>query len=176
VTRESHPGDPVLLTAGAGLVGVMPCPGRYRPVEADVAALHLAGVAELVSLIETRERPETIAALPDLLADADIRWRHLPIGDYGVPSPVVDAELAPLIPVWSAALSRGEGIVFHCHGGRGRSGMLALRLMIEAGEDPAAALARLRAVRPGAVETGPQQHWATAGRLPSTAEAHKDGA
>ncbi len=43
--------------------------------------------------------------------------------------------------------------------------MAVLRLMVEAGEDPDAALARLRAVRPCAVETGAQLTWATAAEV-----------
>jgi hypothetical protein len=39
--------------------------------------------------------------------------------------------------------------------------MIALRLMVEDGEAPDAALARLRAARPCAVETNAQMRWAT---------------
>jgi hypothetical protein len=41
--------------------------------------------------------------------------------------------------------------------------MAALRLMVEAGEPPDTALGRLRAVRPGAVETEDQMAWARRG-------------
>jgi hypothetical protein len=41
--------------------------------------------------------------------------------------------------------------------------MAVLRLMIEAGEEPQSALARLRKVRPCAVETEAQMQWALAG-------------
>ena len=40
--------------------------------------------------------------------------------------------------------------------------MAALRLMVEAGEDGVAALARLREMRPCAVETEAQMAWALA--------------
>ena len=53
--------------------------------------------------------------------------------------------------------------MIHCFGGCGRSGMAALRLMVEAGEDADEALERLRAVRPCAVETDAQLRWARAG-------------
>jgi hypothetical protein len=43
--------------------------------------------------------------------------------------------------------------------------MAVLRLMVECGEDPAQALARLRSVRPCAVETDAQLDWACAGQL-----------
>ena len=61
-------------------------------------------------------------------------------------------------------LSSGGGVLAHCYGGCGRSGMAVLRLMVEAGEDAQAALIRLRAVRPCAVETEAQLAWATAPR------------
>ncbi len=41
--------------------------------------------------------------------------------------------------------------------------MAVLRLMVEVGEAPEAALARLRAVRPCAVETEAQRDWAEQG-------------
>ena len=54
-------------------------------------------------------------------------------------------------------------MLVHCRGGCGRSGMAVLRLMVEAGEAPEEALARLRAVRPCAVETEAQMDWARRG-------------
>ena len=62
--------------------------------------------------------------------------------------------------VW-AALRGGGRVLIHCRAGRGRSGMIALRLMIAGGERPVAALKRLRAVQPEAVETPGQMNWAT---------------
>jgi len=57
--------------------------------------------------------------------------------------------------------SRISGKVFaHCYGGKGRSGMVLLRLMVERGLDPDQALQDLRRVRPGAVETQAQWLWA----------------
>ena len=60
------------------------------------------------------------------------------------------------------ALRGGGRVLVHCRGGCGRSGMVALRLMIEAGEAPDEALSRLRSVRPCAVETKAQMGWAMA--------------
>jgi protein-tyrosine phosphatase len=78
--------------------------------------------------------------------------------DYGVPAggwPDVSVDL-------HAVLAKGGRIVVHCRGGCGRTGMIALRLMIEAGEVLEVALERLRAVRPCAVETEAQRVWASA--------------
>jgi protein-tyrosine phosphatase len=46
-------------------------------------------------------------------------------------------------------------------GGCGRSGSVALRLMVETGEAAADAFIRLRAARPCAVETDAQYRWAS---------------
>ena len=94
------------------------------------------------------------------MQDRGTRWVHLPISDFGVP----DGETARLWPGISArilrALSGGGRVLVHCRGGCGRSGMVALRLMIEAGEAQDEALLRLRRIHPRAVETGDQMAWA----------------
>ena len=54
-------------------------------------------------------------------------------------------------------LKRGENIVVHCRGGRGRSGLLAARLLVEMGVDPEAAILQVRAANPLAIETPVQE-------------------
>lgn len=61
-----------------------------------------------------------------------------------------------------ATLRNGGKVLAHCRGGCGRSGMAVLRLMVELGEAPDVALARLRDARPCAVETQAQLDWAAA--------------
>lgn len=116
----------------------------------------------VLSLTEAAERAALGAGdLPEQVMRAGIGWIALPVADYGVPPegpvwPVVSARLREV-------LATGGRVLIHCRGGCGRSGMAALRLMVETGEAPEAALARLRAVRPCAVETADQQAWATRG-------------
>ena len=81
--------------------------------------------------------------------------------DYGIPTAEALSRWGDVSEMARAALKGGGRVIVHCKGGCGRSGMAALRLMIEAGEAPDAALARLRAVRPCAVETAEQLAWAT---------------
>ena len=102
------------------------------------------------------------AEMPQRLAAAGVAWKHFPIVDYGAPEktsgdwPALSAEL-------HAILDRGGSVLAHCYGGHGRAGMVALRLLTERGENPKSALARIRAVRPGAVEADTQFRWAAAG-------------
>ena len=50
-------------------------------------------------------------------------------------------------------------------GGLGRSGMIAARLLVELGEEPRAAIQRVRQVRPGAIETAAQEDYVLACRV-----------
>ena len=104
------------------------------------------------------------AHLGEDLARNGIGWRHLPIVDFGAPGQGVVAAWPEVSALAAGILSSGGGVLAHCYGGCGRSGMAVLRLMVEAGEDAQAALIRLRAVRPCAVETEAQLAWASAPR------------
>ena len=151
---------PAFLALDRGGIGLSACPGRQAPLARDIDAIAAEGVAMVVSLIEATEAPETIHDLPGLLDRRGIRWRHFPIEDYGVPR---DSDWPALAGVLHRVLDEGGRILLHCWGGKGRSGMIALRLMVERGETFSAAFERLRALRPGAVETDAQRAWAEAG-------------
>jgi protein-tyrosine phosphatase len=141
------------IAVGGGVLGLCPLPQAE-----DVAALHDWRADLVLTLVEGAE---ALALSPDLtaaLTAAGIAQRCFPIVDYGVPAGGWSDVSVDL----HAVLAKGGRIVVHCRGGCGRTGMIALRLMIEAGEVPEVALARLRAVRPCAVETEGQRIWASA--------------
>lgn len=48
-------------------------------------------------------------------------------------------------------------MLVHCRGGLGRAGTIAARLLVELGMQPTEAIAGVRAVRPGAIETSDQE-------------------
>ena len=60
-------------------------------------------------------------------------------------------------PRISEQLRQGGAVVVHCRGGLGRAGMVAAMLLVMTGEDPRRAIERVRAVRPGAIETPAQE-------------------
>lgn len=103
--------------------------------------------------------------LPDWLAAKAIAWHPFPVEDFATPPE--GADWPALGRAAATLLDTGGRLVIHCRAGLGRSGMIALRLMVEAGEAPEPALTRLRAARPGAVETPAQYRWAT-GQDPSS--------
>ena len=59
-------------------------------------------------------------------------------------------------------LRNGSDVLVHCRGGLGRAGTIASRLLIELGMAPKTAIARVRAVRPGAIETCAQKEYVLA--------------
>jgi protein-tyrosine phosphatase len=145
------------LQVGQGVLGICPSPGSAGFYQADIEAIRHWHPALVVTFTTVEEITRVAATLPQDLAALGIQWLHLPIPDYGTPT-----DGWPEISTAAhAALNKGQKILLHCMGGCGRSGMAALRLMVESGEAPEAALKRLRQTRPCAVETDAQYQWAS---------------
>ena len=149
------------LPAGGGVLGLCPLPGRHTPYAQDLDA-GLVWRPDLVLSMTTLPEMTGHGAghLGEDLARHGIGWRHLPIVDFGAPGAGVAANWPEVSALAGGILASGGRVLAHCYGGCGRSGMVLLRLMIEAGEDGPEALKRLRAARPCAVETGGQLDWA----------------
>jgi protein-tyrosine phosphatase len=150
------------LAVGGGVLGIGPMPGRGGGYARDLAEVLAWGPGLVLTMTTVEELAAKGAGRlgPDL-EEAGIEWLHLPIADYGVPR-------GGALEAWPAASARAGAVLtaggrvwVHCMGGCGRSGTVALRLMVEAGEDPRVALKRLRTVRPCAVETPEQFEWAS---------------
>ncbi|MDZ4392439.1 protein-tyrosine phosphatase family protein [Cypionkella sp.] len=145
------------LAVGQGVLGISPCPGRAGFYEADLIAVRHWQPSLVVTFITYEELERVGPRLGFDLEGADIAWAHLPTADYDTPGEGWDY----ISIVVHSELEDGHKVLLHCMGGCGRSGTAALRLMIEAGEGPEAALNRLRKVRPCAVETPEQFLWAS---------------
>lgn len=151
-----------VTVASGGRIGICPIPGGRRPLDEDLAAIAAWGAAHVVSMTEQREMDACGAGnLGERLRDMGIAWSHVPVRDFGG----LDGENAANWPALSRTLhdclDAGGGVLVHCRAGQGRSGMVVMRLLVERGDEAADALARLRAVRPGAVETDEQFAWAS---------------
>lgn len=152
------------LPLGAGLLGIAPMPGRSGRYRADLSDLLEWGAGLVLTMTTAEELARSDAHdLGTDLAEAGVLWRHLPVGDFGVPTVDVASHWPAVAHEANSILSNGGKVLAHCYGGCGRSGMALLALMVGAGEEPGPALLRLRAVRPCAVETDAQFDWA-AGR------------
>jgi protein-tyrosine phosphatase len=159
------------LPLGAGQVGLCPLPGRDGDFAGDLATLLDWHPDMVLSLVGDFEREAGGAeTLPRDLAAAGVAWRQMAVTDFRAPGAGAGAEWAEVSREARAILDRGGRVLAHCYGGCGRAGMALLRLMVDAGEAPESALARLRKARPCAVETQAQFAWA-AGAMPVAAAA-----
>ncbi|MFP7571933.1 protein-tyrosine phosphatase family protein [Marivita sp. S2033] len=153
------------LPVGNGILAMSSIPGSTSNYADDVQHLVEWTPALVLTLVTDVELVAAGASsLGRDLMDAGARWEHLPIQDFSAP----DATFQTAWPRFSVnarrALMGGGRVLVHCRSGCGRSGMVALRLMIEVGEAADDALERLRAIRPCAVETSSQMRWAKRAR------------
>lgn len=153
------------LPVGGGVLALSPMPGRGGDYKGDLDHIQEWRPSLVLTLTTAGELVDhgALTLGPDLQTRA-ARWVHLPINDFGVPDTAFENAWPDAAVMVLSALRGGGRILVHCKGGCGRSGMVALRLMVEAGETAEEALGRLRAVRPCAVETDEQFDWAKKGR------------
>ncbi|QRM54920.1 protein-tyrosine phosphatase family protein [Sinorhizobium sp. BG8] len=147
--------------ASGGRIGISRIPGRSGAYDADLRTIRDWGADVVVSMTDTFEmEARGCSDLGLRLASMGIGWFHLPVRDLGGPSGSNASSWPTISDSLHALLDRGGAVLVHCHGGHGRSGMVALRLLVERGEEPQAALRRIRLVRPGAVQSEAQFLWA----------------
>jgi protein-tyrosine phosphatase len=152
-----------LMLADGARLGISALPGRHNAGLVDLATIAKWAPTVVISMTESSEMARhNMDDLGGLLDQFGIDWQHFPIRDFGAPEGMDN--WAALSMHLHKVLDQDGAVLAHCYGGHGRSGMVLLRLMVERGEDAINALARLRAVRPGAVETDAQFNWAAAGR------------
>jgi len=104
-----------------------------------------------------------VADMDSILTSDGITWAHFPVRDFEVPGR--DAEWAGLSQKLHTILDFNGKVLVHCYGGKGRSGMVLTRLLVERGDLAGIALQKIRNVRKGAVETGEQEIWGASGFL-----------
>ena len=152
------------LGVADGTLALSPLPWRYGDYAGDLVQVLAWRPDVVLSMTEMSEMARQGAdRMGDDLVQAGVEWLHLPVEDFGVPSAGAEAQWLKVSKVIAERLADGGRVLVHCYGGCGRSGMVALRVMIAAGEAGDAALARLRVARPCAIETDAQMQWALQG-------------
>lgn len=124
----------------------------YPKRERDLQRLAARGITLLINL---HQRPHP----PEALALHGLTELHLPVADFQPPQP---EQLAAGLAAITAAMAGGGNVAVHCRGGLGRTGTLLACYLIKTGLTPPEALARLRSLRPGSVETSGQEEAVTA--------------
>ena len=170
-TSHTHPLriNDVDIPGVPGTIGITLCPGKVqrdaisgswkRDLLIDMQVVKSWGATAWLNLLTTTEMLDLkVGDLDIAVKGSGIRYYHLPIEDGDIPDVTFEKS-------WNIAgerlreeLLRGGKILTHCKGGLGRSGMIAARLIIELGAmTPEEAIRRVRASRPGAIETHAQE-------------------
>ncbi len=159
--------DMVQLPSG-GTLGLCHCPGRSgtdgrgrrwrRDLADDLAAIEAWGARIVVTLIESQEFVSLgVPSFAQAVCGYAFAWRHVTIPDMRPPQAQALQAWQKSGPAVLAALRRGERVLVHCAAGLGRTGTMAAKLLVEFGVPPAEAISRVRAARPGTLETAEQE-------------------
>jgi len=115
-------------------------PGGAQALRNDLASLVSIGVDGLVSMLPPDEASRLgLGHEATIAADLGLEFRSVPVVDFGVP----DDDLADASAWIRALLSTDAHVVVHCHGGIGRSSMLAAAVLVDDGFDADAAWAAI---------------------------------
>lgn len=130
---------PEKLTPGKLYLSSMP--GRNEPLKQFLQEITAAGVGHILCLVSDEEiaekSPRYLAAIRKNEIPASLS--RFAISDFGVPK---DAPgLKTLLGQIREKLNKGESVVIHCAAGCGRTGMVAILLLMMMGLPPARARA-----------------------------------
>jgi atypical dual specificity phosphatase len=112
----------------------------------DFRWLRDQGIEVLVSLTEDRPRR-------DWVEDANLLVFHEPMEDMEAPS---QEQLDRVVSAVVRATERNMGVAVHCGAGLGRTGAVLAAYFVAKGMSAANAIARVRRLRPGSIETDDQ--------------------
>jgi atypical dual specificity phosphatase len=119
----------------------------YPNPEAVLAELAGRGITVLINL---HERPHAA----DVLARNGLAQVHLPVPDFTPPTP---DQLEQGVEAIGLAAADGKRVAVHCGAGLGRTGTLLACYLVSRGLDAREAINRVRAARPGSIETPEQE-------------------
>jgi atypical dual specificity phosphatase len=128
--------------------------GRPESPE-DLDWLRKQGIDLIVSLLspEDNDPPPTPAQLRRWVNDAGMMLVAVPVPDFSAPTP---EDLDRCVSTINKAQEKGFGVVVHCGGGLGRTGVVLACYFVDRGLGAQNAIARVRRLRPGSIET-PEQ-------------------
>lgn len=168
-TSETHPLriDEVAAGDAGGVIGITFCPGKQgdsysgapwaRDLETDLDAIARWQPGAMLTLIEDHEFDMLgVPRLGERARARGIEWHHLPIVDVQPPDERFESLWVERSPGLVRLLRDGGRVLVHCRGGLGRAGTVAALLLVGIGLPGGEAVRRVRAARPGAIETAAQ--------------------
>lgn len=122
-------------------------PGSGERLVRALAELRELGVTAIVSLSES---PLDKA----ILREFEMAYAHVPVMDFFPPTIEQMRECVDFI---ERRRREGDGVLVHCAAGQGRTGTMLAAFLVSLGLDPDEAIANIRMLRPGSIETRDQE-------------------
>ena len=140
------------------LLALSRSPGSARTsLEQDLSLVAQTGVSHIICLQEPFELDlfdESIASRRAAVEALGMVFTHEPVEDYGVPSL---AQMRRIVEVIAEHEERSQKVLVHCQAGLGRAGTVAACAMWRVMAEPEGAMAMVRYLRPGAIQSERQE-------------------
>lgn len=126
---------------------VLAAMSRPYDLRSTLKSLQGAGVGAIVTLTESSLQRA-------LVEQFGIDYHHIPLRDFTAPSHEL---IRQFIGIVKNTRKMGKSTVVHCLAGRGRSGTMAASYLVSLGRSSREAIADVRRLRPGSIETVEQE-------------------
>ncbi|HEY3144880.1 MAG TPA: dual specificity protein phosphatase family protein [Dongiaceae bacterium] len=163
-----------------GRLGLGCCPGhrlrlsplgllrRTESIKDDLELIAAWKPHAVLSLMEEHELAGAgapVQVLAEELRAHGVEWLHLPIVDMMAPDERFETAWVDLWPRLDRELRDGGRVFVHCYAGLGRTGTIAALILMNYGVSARDAIERVRAARPGSVQSFEQEHYLSRIRL-----------